>query len=395
MNKKDKIVLATTAIVGGGLIITGIVLLTRKKTPPPSNTLVSLALTPISPAALNIGDTQQFIVMGTYSDGSVIDLTGFIPYLSSNTSVATIDATGIATGVSAGSTTISAYLGNVTSNGVTLNVTSGVVGPTLVSIAVTPGSSSVEVSMTQQFTATGTYSDSTTADISSQVTWASNNTGVATIDSTGLATGVETGVAVITAALSGIKSPSVDLTVNPYTITASITGTIVDNSSGFGISGATLLVYADNNLITTVNAAANGSFTIEDLSTIVPYVIDVSAPNYNPTTYDIELTQATTNISIPLQLTSSTPTGTYLNGLITNFSSHAAVPNATVTLFALTSGFPTIDSAITNANGYYEMVNLTPGTYGISLTATGYQSGSIDITIVSGANTKSGTIQPG
>jgi uncharacterized protein YjdB len=63
----------------------------------------------------------------------------------------------------------------------------------------------------QTFTATGTYSDGSTADITSQVTWTSDTPSV-TINSTGLATGVATGSANITAALSGITSPPVSLT---------------------------------------------------------------------------------------------------------------------------------------------------------------------------------------
>ncbi|MFC2067002.1 Ig-like domain-containing protein, partial [Chloroflexota bacterium] len=73
---------------------------------------------------------------------------------------------------------------------------------TLQSIAVTPTSTSVAVSNTKQFTATGSYSDSSTADLTTTVTWDSSNTAKATIGgSTGLATGVETGSTVITASL--------------------------------------------------------------------------------------------------------------------------------------------------------------------------------------------------
>ena len=59
--------------------------------------------------------------------------------------------------------------------------------PTLTSIAVTPANPTIQTGATQQFTATGTYSDNTTQNITSQVTWASN-TSAATINSAGLAT---------------------------------------------------------------------------------------------------------------------------------------------------------------------------------------------------------------
>jgi hypothetical protein len=94
--------------------------------------------------------------------------------------------------------------------------------PTLSSIAVTPVSpGNLTVGSTQLFTAAGTYSDGSTADISSQVTWTSSDTTVATIDSNGLATGVAAGTANVTATLSGITcSAEVTSTyagINPVT----------------------------------------------------------------------------------------------------------------------------------------------------------------------------------
>jgi hypothetical protein len=85
--------------------------------------------------------------------------------------------------------------------------------PTLQSISVTPANPSIAVSATQQFTATGTYSDGSTQNLSSQVTWSSSNTAVATINSSGLASGVSTGSTTITAT-SGNVSGTTTLTVN-------------------------------------------------------------------------------------------------------------------------------------------------------------------------------------
>ena len=62
--------------------------------------------------------------------------------------------------------------------------------PTLNSIAVTPANPTIQAGGTQQFTATGTYSDGSTQNITSQVTWASATTTVATINASGLASGV-------------------------------------------------------------------------------------------------------------------------------------------------------------------------------------------------------------
>lgn len=102
--------------------------------------------------------------------------------------------------------------------------------PTLVSIAVTPTAPSMNVGGTQQFTATGTYSDSSTANITSSVTWASGTPATATINSAGLATGVAAGTTAITATSGSIVSPAVTLTVNA-TGTLTITTSSLPNGT--------------------------------------------------------------------------------------------------------------------------------------------------------------------
>jgi uncharacterized protein YjdB len=70
----------------------------------------------------------------------------------------------------------------------------------------------VDVGDTVQFTATITYPDGSTADVTGEVTWFSSDTGVATIEG-GLATGESEGTAVITATIDGVESDPVTLTV--------------------------------------------------------------------------------------------------------------------------------------------------------------------------------------
>ena len=86
----------------------------------------------------------------------------------------------------------------------------------LVSIAVTSANPSIVKGATQQFTATGTYNDSSTQNLTSSVTWSSTNTAAATITSGGLATGVGTGTTTIGAA-SGSINGTTNLTVTAVT----------------------------------------------------------------------------------------------------------------------------------------------------------------------------------
>lgn len=78
--------------------------------------------------------------------------------------------------------------------------------PALNSISITPENPSINTDETQQFTATGTYSDSSTKDITNLVSWSSSNTQVATISSSGLATALSSGSSTITSSLDGVSN---------------------------------------------------------------------------------------------------------------------------------------------------------------------------------------------
>jgi hypothetical protein len=103
---------------------------------------------------------------------------------------------------------------------VTATFTAGTL--TLKSIAVTPSTANIGVNGTQPFTATGTFSDNSTKDVTTQSTWTSSNTEVATVGAgTGIATGVGVGGPItITATDAGI-SGTAQLTVSnvPFTLT--------------------------------------------------------------------------------------------------------------------------------------------------------------------------------
>ncbi|MGB9470095.1 MAG: Ig-like domain-containing protein, partial [Candidatus Acidiferrum sp.] len=168
--------------------------------PPP--TLLSITVGPPT-ISLAAGYTQQYTATGNYSDGSTQNLTTTVTWASSNTAFATITAGGLASSLTIGTTTISATSGTVVGT-TTLTVTA----PVLVSIAVSPAGVSLGLNGTQQFTATGTYSDGSTQNLTNTATWATQNAQVVTMGTTGLATVVAaTNVAVAVTASSGTIAP--------------------------------------------------------------------------------------------------------------------------------------------------------------------------------------------
>jgi hypothetical protein len=71
---------------------------------------------------------------------------------------------------------------------------------------VTPPAPSVAAGIAQPFTATGTYTDASTQDLTALVTWASTNLAVATVDAGGLATTLSAGSTTISATLGAISA---------------------------------------------------------------------------------------------------------------------------------------------------------------------------------------------
>jgi len=187
-------------------------------------TLQSIAVTPLT-ASIARNGTQQFTATGSFSDGSKQNVTASASWSSSNSNVATIGiGSGLVRGVSAGSVQITATLGSITSAPAALVVTSA----TLKSIAVTPGAPSIAAGTSLRFTATGTYSDASTEDVSSAVAWASSKTSVATIGaSSGLATGVAAGTTSITASQGGAGSPVAIAEGSLNTVTDSIPDLVI------------------------------------------------------------------------------------------------------------------------------------------------------------------------
>lgn len=161
-------------------------------------TLVSISVTDVSPSIPD-GSTDQFTAIGKFSDGTMQNITATVTWTSLNTGVATIAANGLAKGIGVGNVSIQAALGNINSA-----ITLGVTAPVLTSISVTAASVSIPKGTTDQFTAMGTFTDGSTQNITSTITWSSLNTGIATIVAGGLATGVGIGSATIQAASGGI-----------------------------------------------------------------------------------------------------------------------------------------------------------------------------------------------
>ncbi|MBI5633608.1 MAG: Ig-like domain-containing protein [Nitrospirae bacterium] len=138
---------------------------------------------------------------------------------------------------------------------------------TLVSIVVTPSNPSIMPGKTQQFAATGTYSDSSTHDLSGSATWASSNQAVAIINNTGLATATTAGVTTITATSGSIEGSTT------LTLTTAVSQPPINITMDLHCDPLNQQLTLDDRLIFFRRQLANAAWLMDYLE---PYGVKVS-----------------------------------------------------------------------------------------------------------------------
>jgi uncharacterized protein YjdB len=356
--------------------------------------LVSIAVTPVAPSIAK-GTTQQFTAMGTYTDLTTHDLTTQVTWSSSLVATATISnaagSRGLATAAAVGATTITATLGTI-SGTAALTVTPA----TLVSIAVTPTNPSIPLGLTKQLTATGTYTDASTQDLTALVTWNSGTAATATVSnapgSQGLATSVATGTTVITAT-QGTTSGTTTLTVTAAALTSiQVTPTNPSVALGNDQQFTAMGVYTDGShtdltatatwasgttAVASISNAAGSQGLAHPVATGTSLISATSGAISGSTTLTVtpaalvSIAVTPTNPAIPvLQTQQLTATGTYSDG------THADI----TTTVTWTSSNPLVASISNAAGSKGQVTGLLPGT--AVMTATlGAISGTTTVTI--------------
>jgi hypothetical protein len=161
----------------------------------------------VSSVSPNSGSTAGGIavtITGTnFAAGAAVTLGG-----TAATNVAVVSGTQITATTPAGSA--GAVTVTVTVSGQSGSLASGFTytssgTPSLTSISVTPANPTILNGASQQFTATGKYSDGSTQNLTASVSWSSLDQNVATIAAGGLATAAGTGTSTIEAASSSIS----------------------------------------------------------------------------------------------------------------------------------------------------------------------------------------------
>ncbi|MBV9210409.1 MAG: lamin tail domain-containing protein [Acidobacteria bacterium] len=183
-------------------------------TPFGSPTLTRIELAPSS-AAINIGESQSFIAHAFINDGGVeaeLQSVSFIWDSSDESKAVLAPLTGrnaTATALAAGNVIVRARAGNLEA---TATLVINPPPPVLTRIEVTPTAAAVIVGGTKQFTARAF--DQNNMEIPGVVfSWSSSNQSVATINQSGLATGIGNGMTEIRATVNQVMSDAAILSV--------------------------------------------------------------------------------------------------------------------------------------------------------------------------------------
>ena len=159
--------------------------------------VISVASIRVSPANLSLNVGQTAPLQAQTLDASENQLPGrTVLWFTSNSSVATVNTSGVVTAVGSGTATITA-----TSEGKSATAAI-VVAPPLATITVTPSSANIEEGSTVQLTAV--YRDSQGRTQSKTFNWDTSNSQVATVSSSGKVTGRREGTVTIRATASGV-----------------------------------------------------------------------------------------------------------------------------------------------------------------------------------------------
>jgi hypothetical protein len=217
------------------------------------------AITSSSSTSFTVGALGNFPVTTTGYPAPALAISGdTLP--SGVTFVDNGDGTGTLKGTPASGTAHTYNLTFTASNSVLPNAvqsfTLTVVAAPLTSITVTPSGPSINVGQTQQFTATGNYSDGSTQNLTTSVTWHSSNGTAASISAIGLASGLAAGSSNITATSGAITSNISILTVNAVVVPAAIM--VTPSSLNFG----DVMLGTKKDINVTVKNVSSSSLTI-------------------------------------------------------------------------------------------------------------------------------------
>ncbi len=251
--------------------------------------------------SLVVGNTRTLTAAAYDRRGNA--LTRTFTWQSSNTSVATVNASGVVTGVGPGTATITASTQGVSAGaGVTVRLVP------VAAVSISPASANVLPGGTVQLAAT-TYDAAGNVLNGRAIAWASSDPTVATVSSSGLVTGVAAGSATITATSEGVTG-SASITVGQPVLSVS---TLRLAFSAISAGGA-----PPTQVVSISNA---GTGVLSGLTVAVNYG---TGPTGWITTYSLSSTTAPATLTVGVDPSNLSPGGNYAATITINSNGGSA-----------------------------------------------------------------------
>jgi hypothetical protein len=345
-----------------------------------ANVVATVEVTP-GTATMNVGETKQLAAAPKNSAG-VLVAGKTATWTSSSTAVVTVDVTGLARAVAAGTATITAAV-----DGKAGTAALTVVALPVATVTLSPTTLSVPFGGTAQLTATLT--DTSGAPLTGRtITWSSANAAVATVGSAGLVTGVAIGSTTVTASSEG-KSATAAVVVTPNSAVGyTVSGRVVEAAGSPGIAGARVTAEDVNaEFVATTTTDAVGNWSIPGLAAGSVLQFAISATGFVSTL--VAPTSIATSFTLeaePLARTSAATGG--LSGRARDASTNGAITTGLAVEvregMSVSTGLA-VQATTTAADGSYSFTGLAAGTYTLVMRGAGYAQSSRTVTVTGGA----------
>ena len=173
--------------------------------------------------------------------------------------------------------------------------------PTVTGVTVLAPTGSATPGQTAQFIATANLSNGTTQTVTSQATWQSSNTSIATVTSGGLVTAIAAGQAEIRATYQSVTGTAGVTVVAPPPPSRALTGIVREEGTTNTIGGATIVVKdtafsatSDSSGLYSISGVPNGNYTLR-----------ATASGFDLAERAVSVTTATTTADIGMKRSST------------------------------------------------------------------------------------------
>jgi hypothetical protein len=188
--------------------------------PTRNNTFVPLTSIAVTGTYETMADqtVNQYRAIGNFSGSFTRDITTEVSWSMEDENISSVSndtgSQGLVNALAPGETSVTAWYGDISGSAPVI-----VKDVSLTAIAITPQGAEHPIGISQQYEAVGTFSDSSTQNITVLATWESSDPNVATIDNSGLATTLASGSTTITGTWQDVAS-SANLLVTEATLSA-------------------------------------------------------------------------------------------------------------------------------------------------------------------------------